>query len=144
MSTQPILKPQLVTAPPTSPTLNYIQRAILRRGHPRYMIASAVGAIWAFYFLWKHEIAGFLAAILISTAVGRVATWAMDYEQFARTTLGKIMLLHLRTENILTQSCGGVLLIGAVWMRSVEMILVGASLIFLGHLAGWHAVHDAL
>jgi hypothetical protein len=144
MSTQSVLKPKLMTTPPATPTLNYIQRAILRRGHPRYMIASAVGAIWAFYFLWKHEIIGFLAAILIGTTIGRVSTWALNAEKFARTTLGKIMLLHLRTENILTQSVGAVLLIGAVWMHSIAFILAGTSLIFFGHLAGWHDVHDAL
>jgi len=68
----------------------------------------------------------------------------MREENFAGTTLGKIMLLHLHPMNLVVQIAGFGVLLYSIWTRSAILIMAGVSIILFGHLWGWHKVNDAL
>ena len=144
MSTKPMVELQLVHQEEPKPYLNFAQRAILRRGHPRYIIIGVVGGIWTFYFLWLHDWIWAVTTLAVSAISGRAATSGVKERKFAETTLGKIMLLHLHPVNILIQLGGVGALVYGVWMHSPVVILAAASVILIGHLWGWPTVHDAL
>jgi hypothetical protein len=82
MSSKPMLVPDQFLPSAYHPhkkkvALTFFQRAILRRGHPRHIIARTIGSIWAFYFLWQHNWSATLAAIAVSGLFGRLATWTV-------------------------------------------------------------------
>jgi hypothetical protein len=145
MSSKPMLRPELVhEGQPQTMHLTYAQRAILRRGHPRYIIIDLVGGIWTFYLLWMHNWIWAIAILYICAIVGTVATAKVNLRKLASTKLGKIMLLHLHPANIVIQLGGVGALVYGVWMHSPIIIMTAASVILIGHLWGWHNVHDAL
>ncbi|HKT25767.1 MAG TPA: hypothetical protein VJR04_14250 [Terriglobales bacterium] len=145
MGTKPMLRPEPIhEVQPQTLGLTYAQRAILRRGHPRYIITDLVGGIWTFYFLWTHNWLWAIATLYMSAVVGTVVTAKVNLRKLATTKLGKIMLLHLHPANFVTQLVGVGVLAYGVWMHFPEIILAGVSLILLGHLRGWHNIHDAL
>ena len=124
--------------------MTYLERAVVRRGHPRHIILGIVGAIWAIYFLWFHEWVWALVAILLSAGLGRILTMRMREETLAQTTLGKIMLLHLHPVNLLLQIAGFGVLVYGVWIHSGIYIMMAVSAILIGHMWGWGKVNDAL
>jgi hypothetical protein len=124
--------------------MSFLQRAIVRRGHPKHIIVSAVGAIWGFYFLWFHNWIWALAAVLLSGFAGRMLTLGMKEESLAQTTLGKIMLLHLNPVNLIIQIVGSCVLVYGIWTHSVIYVMAAVSIILLGHSWGWHKVNEAL
>ena len=65
-------------------------------------------------------------------------------ESLGQTVLGKIMLLHLHPMNLITQFAGFGILLYGVWVHGSLHILLGASLVLLGHMWGWHKVSEAL
>lgn len=124
--------------------MTYLERAVIRRGHPKQIILGIVGLVWTVYFLWHHDWAWAVGAVLASAILGRVVTGGTREENLAQTLLGKITLLHLHPMNMTVQFVRfGVLLYG-VWIHALMHILVGASLILLGHMWGWHKVNEAL
>lgn len=124
--------------------LSFMQRMLIRRAHPRYLIAGIVGAIWAFYFLWQHNWSWALGAILMSAIAGGMLTSYVRDEELAETTLGKIMLIHLHPANIAVQSLGLILLVYGIWTHSALFMMGAASTILVGHMWGWEKVNDAL
>jgi hypothetical protein len=124
--------------------MTFLEKAFVRRGHPKHIIVAIVAAIWGFYFLWIHNWIGALAAALLSAIIGRILTQGLREENLAQTTLGKIMLLHLHPLNLIVQIVGSILLIYGTWIRSEICIMAAVSIILLGHLWGWHQVNDAL
>jgi hypothetical protein len=124
--------------------MTYLEKAIIRRGHPKHIILGMVGFLWAVYFLWHHDWAWALGVVLASGILGRILTSGTREEGLAQTVLGKIMLLHLHPMNLTVQVAGfGVLLYG-VWIHTLMHVLVGTSLVLLGHMWGWRRVNEAL
>lgn len=124
--------------------MSFWQRLIVRRGHPRRIIIAFVGALWGLYFLWLHNWPSAVAIILGSMLLGELATLGLREEPLSQTLLGRIMLLHLHPANLLLQFAGGALLLYGVWLHSGRWLMAGVSMVFLGHLWGWHKVSDAL
>lgn len=124
--------------------MTYLEKAIIRRGHPKHIILGIVGFLWTLYFLWYHDWAWALGVVLASAILGRVVTAGTREEGLAQTVLGKIMLLHLHPMNLAVQVAGFGILLYGVWLHAVMHVLVGASLVLLGHMWGWHKVNEAL
>jgi len=124
--------------------MTYLEKAIIRRGHPKHIILGIVGFLWAVYFVWRHDWAWALGVVLASVILGRVVTAGTREEGLAQTVLGKIMLLHLHPMNLTVQVAGFGILLYGVWLHAVMQVLVGASLVLLGHMWGWHKVNEAL
>lgn len=124
--------------------MTFMERHIIRHGHPRHMIVAAVSMIWCTYFFWKHELALGLWTILGGVVLARLVTFGMNESELARTTLGKILLLHLHPANLVLQSGGLLVLMYGVWEHLAVLVLTGASFILLGHMWGWHKVNEAL
>jgi hypothetical protein len=124
--------------------MTFLERAFVRRGHPKNVIVAVVGAIWGLYFLWIHDWIWALATVVLSAAVARFLTYGIREENLAQTTLGKIMLLHLHPMNLIVQTAGFGLLIYSIWTHSAILVMAAVSIILFGHLWGWHKVNDAL
>ncbi len=73
-----------------------------------------------------------MAVVLLSAVLGRLSTSGTKEETLAQTLLDKIMLLHLHPVNLTLQMAGFALLLSAT------------SMVFLGHMWGWHRVNEAL
>ena len=124
--------------------MTYLEKAMIRRGHPKHIILGSVGFLWAVYFLWRHEWAWGLVVVIVSAILGPLLTSGTREEELAQTVLGKIMLLHLHPMNLAVQLAGFGILFYGVWIHALMHVLVGVSLILLGHMWGWHKVNEAL
>lgn len=145
MNTQPIFLPEYRKSQKVQPkAFTFLEHVVLHRGHPRFMIASMAGAIWAFYFLWMHAWIPAATSVVVSLLLGWILTINLKEALFARTVLGKIMLLHLHPVNLTIQLLAGAYLVYGVWTHSAIAIMAASSAILAGHLWGWDKVHDAL
>ena len=124
--------------------MTFLQEFMLSRGHPRQIILHLVGGIWTVYFLWQHNWIWAAAVVVLSAVLGRLSTSGTKEETLARTLLGKIMLLHLHPVNLTLQTAGFALLLYGVWVHSTLYIMAATSMVFLGHMWGWHRVNEAL
>lgn len=120
-----------------------MERHILRHGHPRHIIVAVVAMIWSTYFFWQHELALALWTIAGGVALARLVTFGMQEDEFAQTTLGKILLLHLHPANIVLQALGYALAMFGVWEHQAVLIMSGTTLVFFGHMWGWRKVNTA-
>lgn len=117
-----------------------IQRYALRHGHPRAIFIDSVGLIWTVYFLWNHQAAMALGALVVGRLLAILSTLDVSVENMAQSRLGKIALLHLNPLNMLIQLIGLVVLANALWGHNSQMMLIGVSLILVGHFFGWEKV----
>jgi hypothetical protein len=124
--------------------MTFLQEFMLSRGHPRQIILHAVGGIWTVYFLWQHNWLWALGCFAIAELTSELLATGTGAEMLAQTTLGKLMLLHANPVNFFVQAAGGALLLYGIWIHSLPGIMVAASLILLGHFAGWSKVNSAL
>jgi hypothetical protein len=124
--------------------MTYLQKTFVRHAHPRHIILAYVGLMWGVYFMWFHNWVWALAAVVISGLVGRILTGDVREENLAQTTLGKILLLHMHPVNFVLQTAGVAVTFYGVWLHAGMHIMVGVTVILLGHLWGWHKVNDAL
>jgi len=124
--------------------MTYVERMAVRHAHPRHMIVGIVGYAWTIYFLWQHAWIWAAAAALAGILLGMIVTPRNHEEDLARTTLGKIMLLHLHPANVIVQSAGLLFLLYGVWIHSAIYIMAAGSIIMIGHMWGWHRVNEAL
>ena len=124
--------------------MTYVERMIVRRGHPKHIIVGIVAFLWVIYFLWQHNWIWAAAVVVLSAVLGRLSTSGPKEETLAQTLLGKIMLLHLHPVNLTLQMAGFALLAYGIWMHSTLYIMAATSLVFLGHMWGWHRVNEAL
>jgi hypothetical protein len=120
------------------------ERIIIRNGHPHRIIVGVITFIWTLYFLWFHNLAGSALALIVGGPLSRFAARGMREEQLAQTTFGKILLLHLYPANVILQAVGFAVLLCSVWIHSALNIVLGVSMILLGHMWGWHKVNQAL
>jgi hypothetical protein len=124
--------------------MTYLEKAVIRRAHPKQIIVGIVGFLWFMYFLWLHDWIWALGVGFLSVIVGWILTSGTNEEHLAKTLFGKIMLLHLHPMNVAAQLAGFLTLLYGVWLHAVVYVLVGVSLVFMGHLWGWHKVSQAL
>lgn len=124
--------------------MTYMERMVIRRGHPKHIIVGIVGFLWFVYFLWQHDWKWALVTAVLSAVVGRLATSGTKDETLASTLLGRIMLLHLHPMNFSVQIAGFALLFCGIWFHSTVYIMVATSIVMLGHMWGWHRVNEAL
>lgn len=100
--------------------------------------------LWVLYSLWFHLWAWATLAVVVGVALGALATKGTLVDELAQTVLGKILLLHLHPANVALQTFGFAVLLCSFWMHSIVLMLLGISVILLGHMFGWHRVNHAL
>lgn len=123
--------------------MTFMEYAMLRHGHPRYIVVAVITMIWSTYFFWQGELTFAIGTIVLGVVLAQLAAMGMNEQQFAKTTLGKILLLHLHPVNLLLQAAGYVVLMFGVWEHHATYMMVGASVILVGHMWGWHKVNEA-
>jgi hypothetical protein len=111
--------------------------------HPRYFFLDSIGLIWSIYFLWEHNWASALGALLFGRLMGLISVMNLDVEAFAQTTWGKLGLLHLHPMNMIIQILGIFVFAYGIWEHETLIILGGISFVLLGHLAGWNKVNSS-
>ena len=124
--------------------MTYMEKIVIRRGHPKRIIVGIVGFLWFVYFLWQHDWTWALAVAVLSVVMGRLLTSGTKDESLAPTLLGKIMLLHLHPMNLSVQIAGFAVLLYGIWFHSTIYIMLATSIVLLGHMWGWHKVNEAL
>lgn len=122
------------------PNITLIDRYFLATFHPYKIIFDSLAAMWATYFLWNNNWQAALLIAVILEIVGLYLTRNIDPELMARTTLGRIGLLHKHPINFALNLIGSIVLIHALWIHAGVTILFGLSIIVLGHLFGWGEV----
>lgn len=127
----------------TASRYSAFERLMLRKFHPRKILIDLVSLTWGVYFLWNHDWQKALLAVVIVSSLGYLSVWNADPEKLAKTTLGKLALLHLHPFNLITQSIGAIPLVYGVWLHSTEYILAGLSIVLIGHIFGWGKVDPA-
>lgn len=116
------------------------EKFILRKFHPQNIFFEITGTLWAVYFLWNQDWQNAVLVGAIMSLLGLLSVWNLNDSKMSETTLGKLALLHLNPLNLSVQIVGLAPAVYGVWTHSVEMILIGLSIIFLGHAAGWSKV----
>ena len=111
----------------------FFEKLILRRFHPISLLFETSGLIWVTYFLWQNNWQYALGAILATRLLSSSIVWRIDLQ-----ALGRLGLLHLNPFNMGIQIVGTLLTIWALWDHSKVFILLGVSIIILGHSFGWH------
>ena len=124
--------------------LTLIDHYFLMRFHPRKIIFDVVGAIWATYFLWNKNWQAAMIAIVAMGGLGLFFTRKVDPELMSQTILGKIGLLHKHPINLTLNLIGIIPLIYGLWMHEEVVILLGLSVIIMGHFFGWSKVNSKL
>ncbi len=124
--------------------MTFLEKTVIRRGHPRNMVVGLVGLIWVVYFLWIHNWMGAVTAALLSAVFGSVLTWRIPEQRLGETVWGKMMILHLHPVNAVTQLMGFSLVVYGIWLHSAVYTMTGVSLVLIGHLWGWSKVSNAL
>lgn len=121
-----------------------VDRYFLMRFHPRKIVLDVVGAIWATYFLWNQNWQAALLIMLGMESLGLLFTRKIDPELMSQTTLGKIGLLHKHPINLALNLIGLIPLLYGLWMHAGLIILIGLSVIIMGHFFGWSEVNSKL
>lgn len=124
--------------------LSLLDRYYLMSAHPRKIVFDIIGAIWGTYFLWNKNWQAALGIFLAMSAMGLFFTRNIDPELMSQTTIGKIGLLHKHPINFSLNFIGLFTFVYGLWMHSSETILIGSSVIVLGHFFGWSEVNAKL
>jgi hypothetical protein len=123
---------------------SWVQRNTILKFHPKSIFINVVGMIWFTYFLWLHDWKSAVSMLIVTKALARLTVMNIDVEDLSETLLGKIALLHLQPMNLVLQTFGVLVYLAGVWMHSTQILLIGISGIFLGHIAGWGKVDERL
>lgn len=121
-----------------------LERYALMRFHPRKIIFDVIGVIWGTYFLYLGMWQPAVVVLLIFVVFGFFLVRNTNLKEFSETTWGKIAILHVRPLNVAIKVLAVIILVNGIYRHSVEHVLIGISLIFLGHFFGWSKVHPAL
>jgi hypothetical protein len=122
------------------PRLSALQRYYVRRSHPASLFIEAAGLGWVVYFFWNHLWAEALLVLVFSRLIANVVSFRANIDALVQTGVGQIALLHIQPINWFVQLVGVVALFYGIWTHEAKMILAGLSVLFLGHLIGWHRV----
>ncbi len=118
-----------------------LQRYVLYQFHPRSLFIDSVGLIWFVYWLWHHDWVLALCTLVAARLIAYLSVANINLNLFAETILGRIARLHLNPFNFVNQVIGSVVLLISIWQHSIEGILIGFSIILIGHICGWTSVH---
>ncbi|MDD4974718.1 MAG: hypothetical protein PHY93_10235 [Bacteriovorax sp.] len=121
-----------------------IDRYFLMRFHPRKIVFDMIGAIWTTYFFWNQNWQAALLNAVVMGGMGLFFTRNIDPELMSQTTIGKIGLLHKHPINLTLNLIGIIVLLYGLWTHLVVTILIGLSVIILGHFFGWSNVNPKL
>lgn len=121
-----------------------LERYALMRFHPRKIILDVIGVIWGSYFLYLGMWQAAAVVLLIFVVFGFFLVRKTNLKVFSETTWGKIAILHVKPVNVAIKVFAVIILVNGIYRHSVEHVLIGMSLIFLGHFFGWSKVHPAL
>lgn len=122
---------------------NFLERHMLKRGHPRRIILDLIGWMWAVYFLWNQSWESAMLSVLGCSYLGYWSVRNVNPDRMAETALGRLALLHLHPANIAIQLAGFALVLWSVWAHQGAGILFGISVLAVGHLFGWEKVNKA-
>ena len=122
------------------PRLSTLERYYLRRSHPASLFIEAAGLVWVVYYFWNHLWMEALLVLIFSRLIANVVSFRASTEALYQTGLGRIALLHLQPVNWSIQLIGIISTFYGIWTHEGKMILAGLSVVFLGHLIGWHRV----
>lgn len=120
-----------------------LERYALMRFHPRKIIFDIIGVIWATYFLYVGMWQAAVVILFIFIVFGFFLVRNADLKALSETTWGRLAILHVHPLNVAIKLVAIVILVNGIYRQSVEHILIGISLIFLGHIFGWSKVHPA-
>jgi hypothetical protein len=123
-----------------TPSYNWLKRYVLKRSHPRALFIDAAAFLWVGYYMWFQMWQHALIAYFLGRLIGVLSVLNIDAEKMAQSMLGKIGLLHLHPINFTTQAVGLYFLLSGLWYHLGLLIILGSSLIFLGHIFGWGKV----
>lgn len=129
---------------PMAIRFNALQRFALRRAHPRRIFFDMAALPWEIHYLWQGQWGVALTLFIMASAISMIVVSEADCDKISGTVLGKIALLHLRPVNMFFQVVGLIFIVQGLVTHNTQSLLVGASCIFLGHMAGWDKVHPAL
>lgn len=125
-------------------TYSPLQRYVLRVATPQSFFLQSATSLWVIHYLWTGKWALALSLFAVSRLITFVMARDIDYAEFGETTLGKLALLHLNPINAILQLSGLVFLVRGLLVHSTQSLLIGGSLILIGHMAGWEKIHPAL
>lgn len=120
-----------------------LERYALMRFHPRKIIFDVIGVIWATYFLYVGIWQAAIVMLFISVLFGFFMVRNINLNLMAETPWGRLAILHVHPLNVAIKVVALIILVSGIWRHSVEPVLIGISLIFLGHFFGWTKVHQA-
>lgn len=121
-----------------------LERYALMRFHPRKIIFDVIGLIWGTYFLYLGMWQAAVVVLLIFVVLGFFLVLNTDLKGLSETIWGKIAILHVQPLNVAIKVLALIILVNGIYRHSVEHVLIGISLIFLGHFFGWSKVHPTL
>ncbi len=114
-----------------------MEKFLVRRFHPRKIILDLIGFVWAVYFLWLKQWQSSLLCVLTFSLLGLYFTRNVNLEEMGDTTLGKLGLLHTHPMNFALNILGLFPLAVGIWRHFPEYIIIGFSIVLLGHFFGW-------
>lgn len=122
--------------------MNTLQKLMLEHLHPAKFILETIGTVWAVYFLWNQN---WLWAAIFGLGLPLASTLMVWNKKLPdlRTGYAKLALIHAHPLNLTLHIVGGAVALYGVWMHETITILVGVSIILLGHIWGWKMV-DAI
>jgi len=110
------------------------RKIVLQHTILRYLVFDGLGFIWFLYFLWLNEVLAALVSLVVFWTIASMLVSHIDEEKNAATSAGKFALGHLAPWSAVWHALGYAVGIYGVWIHSGFYILVGFSLILLGHL----------
>jgi hypothetical protein len=119
---------------------NWIKRYTLKRFHPRAIFIDSAAILWVGYYLWFQMWQHALIVYIMGRFIGTLSVLNIDPDKMAQTYLGRIGLLHLHPLNFATQAIGLYFFFSGLWYHLGLLMILGLSLIFLGHVFGWGRV----
>ena len=106
----------------------------LQHAIPQYLIFDGLGFVWAFYFIWQHQLILALVSVIVLPLIGTLLVLKKNEEAYANTPLGRFALSHLAPWSFVFHFLGYAVLVYSFWVHSGFYILLAGSFILLGHL----------
>lgn len=124
--------------------LTTIEKLAVRSAHPVSIYFQVIAYMWFGFYFWNQLWAEAVLSYMFFRAVGLMATYKVDITSLADTILGRLALLHLEGSNLVVQLAGLIPLLYGIWSHDSRMMLVGLSLVLMGHLQGWSRIDSRL
>lgn len=144
MNTDIMVKKNYVLKSTKKRNFTFMEVFTLKLFHPRALLIICGGLIWSLYYFWHYD--WVMALEIFASVVILTPLLVVDIipEEFAKTTWGKIALLHLHPLNLPFRIVGTALVLFGVWQRSLVAGLLGVTFVLLGHTFGWSKVDPRL